>query len=223
MSKEYLYDSMGYGIQIDVTKTYNPSKEGKSVDTRDLGVLLCYLGAVHSEHDGMTYEKDPYVLSKLDFPYKGDWNYHALKGFYLSLIHIYNIWETLLRQKCKRIVIYGDSRKNEGAIRKASCKFDILQMEFENQRGTLDEIMLYQPDAVIPVSYTHLQTVYSICAERYLLFLYRKDGKELLQILRLEINDEKIIDGHKCTDLSGDQWKPQTYVQSSKIIGKSRI
>lgn len=80
MSKEYLYDSMGYGIQIDVTKTYNPSKEGKSVDTRDLGVLLCYLGAVHSEHDGMTYEKDPYVLSKLDFPYKGDWNYHALKG-----------------------------------------------------------------------------------------------------------------------------------------------
>ena len=55
MSKEYLYDSMGYGIQIDVTKTYNPSKEGKSVDTRDLGVLLCYLGAVHSEHDGMTY------------------------------------------------------------------------------------------------------------------------------------------------------------------------
>ena len=60
-----------------------------------------------------------------------------------------NIWETLLRQKCKRIVIYGDSRKNEGAIRKASCKFDILQMDFENQRGTLDEIMLYQPDAVI--------------------------------------------------------------------------
>lgn len=60
-----------------------------------------------------------------------------------------NIWEILLRQKCKRIVIYGDSRKNEGAIRKASCKFDILQMDFENQRGTLDEIMLYQPDAVI--------------------------------------------------------------------------
>lgn len=59
-----------------------------------------------------------------------------------------NIWEILLRQKCKRIVIYGDSRKNEGAIRKASCKFDILQMDFENQRGTLDEIMLYQPDAL---------------------------------------------------------------------------
>ena len=74
MSKEYLYDSMGYRLTIDVTQTYNPSKEGKSVDTRDLGVLLCYLGAVHSEHDGMTYEKDPYVLSKLDFPYKGDWN-----------------------------------------------------------------------------------------------------------------------------------------------------
>ena len=57
MSKEYLYDSMGYGIQIDITKTYNPSKEGQSVDTRDLGVLLCYLGAVHSEHDEQLMKK----------------------------------------------------------------------------------------------------------------------------------------------------------------------
>lgn len=82
MSKECLYDSMGYEIKIQITKTYNPSKDGQSVDTRDLGVLLCYLGASVPEHEGTTYEKDPYVLSKLEFPYTKDWNYHALKGFY---------------------------------------------------------------------------------------------------------------------------------------------
>lgn len=82
MLQEYLYDSMGYRIQIDVTKTYNPSKGEQSVDTRDLGVLLCYLGAVISEHEAISYDKDPYVLSRLEFPYKGEWNYHALKGFY---------------------------------------------------------------------------------------------------------------------------------------------
>lgn len=82
MEKKSLYDSMGYEIQIDITKTYNPSQEAQSVDTRDLGVLLCYLGAANSEKEEMSYEKDPYVLSKLEFPLKVDWNYHALKGFY---------------------------------------------------------------------------------------------------------------------------------------------
>ena len=36
-----LYDSQGYEIQIDITKTYNPYKNGENEDTRDLGPLLC--------------------------------------------------------------------------------------------------------------------------------------------------------------------------------------
>lgn len=79
-----LYDSQGYEIQIDITKTYNPYKNGENEDTRDLGPLLCYLGAEVPEHLPVNYDKDPYVLSKLEFPMKDGqtWNYHALKGFY---------------------------------------------------------------------------------------------------------------------------------------------
>lgn len=80
--KECLYDSQGYEIRIEVTRTYNPSRDGQSVDTRDLGILLCYLGAAMPEYEHVTYEKDPYVLSRLEFPLTVHWNYHALKGFY---------------------------------------------------------------------------------------------------------------------------------------------
>lgn len=80
--KECLYDSQGYEIRIEMTRTYNPSRDGQSVDTRDLGILLCYLGAVTPEYEHVTYEKDPYVLSRLEFPLAVHWNYHALKGFY---------------------------------------------------------------------------------------------------------------------------------------------
>lgn len=82
MKEQCLYDLQGYEVKLEITKTYNPSKMGENADTRDLGALLCYLGAVEPEHEKLTYEKDPYVLSRLEFPYQIDWNYHALKGFY---------------------------------------------------------------------------------------------------------------------------------------------
>lgn len=80
--EQCLYDSLGYEIKLEITETYNPSKSGQSADTRDLGILLCYLGALQPETEALTYEKDPYVLSRLEFPYTIEWNYHALKGFY---------------------------------------------------------------------------------------------------------------------------------------------
>lgn len=82
MSEQCLYDVMGYEIGLSMTKTYNPSKAENSADTRDLGVLLCYLGAVEPEYEDVSYEKDQYVLSRLEFPYTIDWNYQAIRGFY---------------------------------------------------------------------------------------------------------------------------------------------
>lgn len=80
--EQCLYDSMGYEIRLQVTNTYNPSKAGENVDTRDLGPLLCYLGAVEPGCESVTYDRDQYVLSRVEFPYVGDWNYQALRGFY---------------------------------------------------------------------------------------------------------------------------------------------
>lgn len=77
-----LYDSQGYEITLEMSATYNPNKAGESEDTRDLGVLLCYLGAVQPACENITYEKDPYVLSRLEFPYAVEWNYQAVRGFY---------------------------------------------------------------------------------------------------------------------------------------------
>lgn len=82
MKESCLYDSQGYEIRIEISKTYNPSKHGESADIRELGVLLCYLGAAQTDIVETTYEDDPYVLGRLTFPYIGEWNYHAIKGFY---------------------------------------------------------------------------------------------------------------------------------------------
>ena len=82
MNEQCLYDVMGYEIGLSMTKTHNPSKAENSADTRDLGVLLSYLGAVEPEHEDVSYEKDQYVLSRLEFPYTIDWNYQAIRGFY---------------------------------------------------------------------------------------------------------------------------------------------
>lgn len=79
---EMLFDAQGYAIRLEITKTYNPSKAGVSEDTRDLGALLMYVGAECPEYSDITYEKDPYVLSRLEFPYTGDWNYHALRDLW---------------------------------------------------------------------------------------------------------------------------------------------
>lgn len=82
MSKQCLYDVMGYEIKLDMTKTYNPSKAGESSDIRDLGVFLCYLGAAVPEYNGIEYEKDKYVISRLEFPCTAEWNYQAVRGFH---------------------------------------------------------------------------------------------------------------------------------------------
>lgn len=82
MGTQNLYDSQGYKISLEISKTYNPSRAGESVDTRDLGALLCYLGADIPACKNIAYEKDPYVLSRLEFPYTGEWNYQAIRGFY---------------------------------------------------------------------------------------------------------------------------------------------
>lgn len=82
MSEQCLYDMMGYEIGLSMTKTYNPSRAEKSADTRDLGVLLCYLGATEPEHKEISYDKDKYVISRLEFPYMSEWNYQAIRGFY---------------------------------------------------------------------------------------------------------------------------------------------
>ena len=49
MKESCLYDSQGYEIRIEISKTYNPSKHGESADIRELGVLLCYLGAAQTD------------------------------------------------------------------------------------------------------------------------------------------------------------------------------
>lgn len=112
--EQCLYDSMGYEIRLQVTNTYNPSKAEESVDTRDLGVLLCYLGAVEPGCDETTYEKDQYVLSRLEFPYVGEWNYQALRGFYgaedngtwMAPDNIVYLKDTAIRTSGLKIVYY---------------------------------------------------------------------------------------------------------------------
>ncbi len=77
-----LYDEQGYEIKLELSKTYNPQQAGESNDARDLGVLVSYLGAVEPEHDPVVWGNDMYVLSRLEFPYTGQWNYHALREFW---------------------------------------------------------------------------------------------------------------------------------------------
>jgi lipopolysaccharide cholinephosphotransferase len=74
-----LYDVQGYEIKLEMTRTFNPSKAGAGSDIRDLGVLVSFLGAKEPEYEGITYEKDPYVFSRLEFPFPREWNYHAVR------------------------------------------------------------------------------------------------------------------------------------------------
>lgn len=79
MEEKYLDDIRGYEIKLEMTKTYNHSKAGTGDDIRDLGVLVSYLGAAVPEYAGITYEEDPYVFSRLEFPFEAEWNYHAVR------------------------------------------------------------------------------------------------------------------------------------------------
>lgn len=77
-----LYDEQGYEIKIELSKTYNPQQAGESNDARDLGILVSYIGAVKPESDQVEWGNDRYTLSRLEFPYVGEWNYHALREFW---------------------------------------------------------------------------------------------------------------------------------------------
>lgn len=88
----YLYDSLGYEIRLETTKTYNPKKAGVNEDARDVGVFVHYLGAVAPGHASITYEDDPYVFSRLEFPFSTDWNYQAVKDSWLPEFN--GLWTT---------------------------------------------------------------------------------------------------------------------------------
>lgn len=77
-----LYDEKGYEVKLELSKTYNPSQTGDSNDKRDLGILVNYLGPVVPEHSSVSWDNDHYVLSRLEFPYAGEWNYYALRDFW---------------------------------------------------------------------------------------------------------------------------------------------
>lgn len=77
-----LYDEKGYEIKLELSKTYNPSLAGESSDKRDLGILVNYVGAAVPEHKSIIWDNDRYVLSRLEFPYAGEWNYNALREFW---------------------------------------------------------------------------------------------------------------------------------------------
>lgn len=112
--KPCLYDSKGYEIKLEMTKTFNPSKAGASADSRDLGVLVSYLGASKPEYERITYEKDPYVFSRLEFPFPADWNYHAVRdswgpeenGMWISPLTRVYLKDTGIRRSGLKIVYY---------------------------------------------------------------------------------------------------------------------
>lgn len=79
-----LFDYQGYIIRIEITKTLNLKSAGVSEDTRDLGVFFHYIGAAEADCTCVTYDEDRYVLRRLEFPYKLDWNPQIIKGFYGS-------------------------------------------------------------------------------------------------------------------------------------------
>ena len=110
----YLYDSQGYEIKLEMTKTYNPSKAGTGDDIRDLGVLINYLGAVIPEYEGFIYEKDAYVFSRLEFPFPVEWNYHAVRdswgpeenGVWISPMTRVYLKDTGIRNSGLKMVYY---------------------------------------------------------------------------------------------------------------------
>lgn len=109
-----IYDSQGYEIKLEMTQTFNPSKAGVSGDIRDLGVLVSFLGAAEPEYEGITYEKDPYVFSRLEFPFPAKWNYHAVRdswgpeenGMWISPLTRVYLKDTGISRSGLKIVYY---------------------------------------------------------------------------------------------------------------------
>lgn len=79
MTNLELYDELGYELKIELSDTYNPKKANDGEDGRDLGVLIRYVGAVNPECENTHIEKDGYALTRLEFPFEGEWNYQAAR------------------------------------------------------------------------------------------------------------------------------------------------
>lgn len=114
MEENRLDDVRGYEIKLEMTQTYNHSKAGTGDDIRDLGVLVSYLGAAVPEYTGITYEEDPYVFSRLEFPFKEEWNYQAVRdswgpeenGMWISPLTRVYLKDAGIRRSGLKIVYY---------------------------------------------------------------------------------------------------------------------
>lgn len=114
MEENRLDDVRGYEIKLEMTQTYNHSKAGTGDDIRDLGVLVSYLGAAVPEYTGITYEEDPYVFSRLEFPFREEWNYQAVRdswgpeenGMWISPLTRVYLKDAGIRRSGLKIVYY---------------------------------------------------------------------------------------------------------------------
>lgn len=72
----------GRTVEIKVSKTCNLKAAGISEDSRDLGILIRYMGADTPYTDSAYYSNDPYTIKRIDFPCKQEDIGMAMQGFY---------------------------------------------------------------------------------------------------------------------------------------------
>lgn len=77
-----LYDVQGYEVKIEISHTINLKERKISEDDRNLGIFIEYVGPVVPDYSDILYDKDKYVISRLEFPMTVEWNPHALHGLY---------------------------------------------------------------------------------------------------------------------------------------------
>lgn len=131
-----LYDSQGYEIKLEMTKTYNSSKAGTGEDIRDLGVLINYLGAAVPEYKDITYPNDAYVFGRLEFPFTAEWNYQAVRdswgpeenGVWISPLTRVYLKDTGIRNSGLKMVYYVPSWLADlGAALKVYVNEDLMK------------------------------------------------------------------------------------------------
>lgn len=72
----------GRVVEIKVSKTCNLKEAGISEDSRDLGILIRYMGADALYTDSAYYPNDPYTVKRIDFPCKQEYIERAVQGFH---------------------------------------------------------------------------------------------------------------------------------------------
>lgn len=77
-----LYDVQGYEVKIEISQTINLKECKISEDDRNLGIFCTYIGPVTPDNTDILYDKDKYVVSRLEFPMTVEWNPNAIHGFY---------------------------------------------------------------------------------------------------------------------------------------------